>query len=69
VEEFRKIISEYRSVLLVKFRSPANCSIYKYWLDPDAPKEKKEQADAFWKEYFIDSKNILLIMLELEVVL
>ena len=28
VEEFRKIISEYRSVLLVKFRSPAKA-------DPD----------------------------------
>jgi predicted metal-binding protein len=72
VDEFRKILSEYRAVLLVKFKSPAKadpdivCSIYKYWLDPDAPIEKKEQADAFWKEYFEYSKNILLTMLELE---
>ena len=72
VEEFRKIISEYRSVLLVKFKSTAKtdpdiiCSIYKYWLDPDTPVEKREQADAFWKDYFMQSKNILLTMLELE---
>ena len=42
------------------------CSIYKYWLDPDTPVEKREQADAFWKDYFMQSKNILLTMLELE---
>lgn len=42
VDEFRKILFEYRYVLLVKFRSPARaepdviCSIYRYWLDPDA---------------------------------
>ncbi len=72
VDEFRKILSEYHHVLLVKFKSPAKaepdviCSIYRYWLDPDAPAEKKEQADTFWKEYFGESKNILLTMLELE---
>ncbi len=71
-EEFRKILSEYSYVMLVKFRSPAKaepdviCSIYRYWLDPDAPAKKKEQADTFWKEYFGESKNILLTMLELE---
>ncbi len=42
-DEFRKILAEYRYALLVKFISPANaepdviCSIYRYWLDPDAP--------------------------------
>jgi predicted metal-binding protein len=47
-DEFRKILSEYRYALVVKFNSPAIaepdiiCSIYKYWLDPDAPPEKKE---------------------------
>jgi len=72
VDEFRKILSEYHHVLLVKFKSPARadpdviCSIYKYWLDPDSPTEKKEQADRFWKDYFGESKNILLTMLELE---
>jgi len=71
-DEFRKILSEYRYALLVKFSSPANtepdiiCSIYKYWLDPDAPPEKKEKADTFWKEYLGENKRILLAMLELE---
>ena len=72
LRRLRKILSEYHHVLLVKFKSPAKaepdviCSIYRYWLDPDAPAEKKEQADTFWKEYFGESKNILLTMLELE---
>jgi predicted metal-binding protein len=72
VDEFRKILSEYHHVLLVKFKSPARaepdviCSIYRYWLDPDAPAEKKDQADTFWREYFGESKNILMAMLELE---
>jgi len=72
VDEFRKILSEYSYVMLVKFSSPARaendviCSIYRYWLDPDAPQDKKEQADAFWKDYFGESKRILLAMLELE---
>jgi predicted metal-binding protein len=72
VDEFRKILSEYSYVMLVKFSSPARaendviCSIYRYWLDPKAPADKKEQADAFWKDYFGESKRILLAMLELE---
>ncbi|MDD4652919.1 MAG: DUF2284 domain-containing protein [Methanothrix sp.] len=71
-DEFRKILSEYRYALLVKFSSSANanpdiiCSIYRYWLDPDAPPEKKETADLFWREYLGENKRILLAMLELE---
>jgi len=41
-------------------------SIYKYWLDPNAPAEKKQMAQAFWDEYFQGSKMIHPIMLELE---
>jgi predicted metal-binding protein len=71
-DEFRKIVSEYRYALLVKFRSDARVdpdiirSIYKYWLDPDSPPEKKEKAEKFWEDYFTGSKNILPVMLELE---
>jgi len=71
-DEFRKILSEYSYVLLVKFSSPAIaeqdiiCSIYKYWLDPDAPPEKKGKADTFWKEYLGENNRILRAMLELE---
>jgi predicted metal-binding protein len=71
-DEFRKILAEYRYALLVKFRSEAHadpdiaCSLYKYWLDPDAPAGKKEKAAAFWNDYFAGSKEILPVMLELE---
>jgi predicted metal-binding protein len=45
-DEFRKVLAEYRYALLVKFISPANadpdviCSIYRYWLDPEAPADR-----------------------------
>ncbi len=71
-DEFRKILAEYRCALLVKFPSKAHadpdvaCSLYKSWLDPDAPAEKKEKAAAFWNDYFAGSNKILPIMLELE---
>lgn len=71
-EQFRKILGEYRHALLVKFRSPALAgddvvqSIYRYWLDPAAPKDKKAEASKFWSDYFEYSKSILDVMLELE---
>lgn len=71
-DEFRKILSEYNYALLVKFQSPAEAepdvisSICKYWCDPDAPPEKKEMADIFWKDYFDASKGFFMAMLELE---
>ncbi|MGB7788822.1 DUF2284 domain-containing protein [Methanoregula sp.] len=71
-DEFRKILAEYRYALLVKFTSPATaepdviCSIYRYWLDPEAPADKKEQATQFWQDYFTGSKDCAPVMLELE---
>ncbi len=71
-EEFRRILGEYQYALLVKFKSPAQTdddvvrSIYKYWLDPAAPADKKEKASKFWNEYFDYSKDLHLKMLELE---
>jgi predicted metal-binding protein len=71
-DEFRKILSEYRYALLVKFISPAEaapdviCSIYKYWLDPAAPTDKKEQATQFWKDHFNGTGAFAPMMLELE---
>lgn len=70
--EFRRILGEYSYAMLVKFRSPARAdddvvkSIYKYWLDPAAPKDKKEEAVKFWADYFDYSKKMHLWMLELE---
>jgi predicted metal-binding protein len=71
-DEFRKILAEYRSALLVKFISPAEadpeviCSIYRYWLDPEAPADKKEQATQFWKDHFNGTGAFAPLMLELE---
>jgi|SRR5208337_82673 len=71
-DEFRKVLAEYRYALLVKFTSPATaepdviCSIYKYWLDPEAPADKKEKATQFWQDYFTGSKDCAPVMLELE---
>jgi predicted metal-binding protein len=71
-DEFRKILAEYKYALLVKFISPANaepdviCSIYRYWLDPAAPADKKERATLFWKAHFNGTGAFAPMMLELE---
>ncbi|MFH0966769.1 MAG: DUF2284 domain-containing protein [Methanobacteriota archaeon] len=71
-DEFKKILSEYRYALLVKFISPAIaepdviCSIYRYWLDPKAPEEKKKKAEKFWNDHFDGTRNFSPVMLELE---
>ncbi|PWR73737.1 DUF2284 domain-containing protein [Methanospirillum lacunae] len=71
-EEFRKILSEYTYALLVGFISPAHadedviCSIYRYWLDPKAPADKKEKATQFWTDHFNGTGSFAPVMLELE---
>jgi len=71
-DEFRRILGEYRFALLVKFISPATaepdviCSIYRYWLDPAAPADKKDQATGFWKDHFNGTGTFAPMMLELE---
>lgn len=71
-DEFRKILGEYRFALLVKFSSKAHahpdvmCSLYKLWLDPEVPAEKRAEAQKFWDDYFNGSREILPVMLELE---
>jgi len=71
-DEFRKILAEYHSALLVKFVSPAQaepdviCSVYRYWLDPAAPADKKAQAEKFWKDHFNGTGAFAPMMLELE---
>jgi len=58
--------------LIVKFPSPAQSdddqinSIYKSWLDPDSPEEKKQDNTRFWSEYFAVSPRGLDVMLEWE---
>ena len=71
-DEFRKILSEYNTALLVKFLSPAEaepdviCSVYRYWLDPDAPADKKAQAEKFWADHRDGTRAFAPAMLELE---
>ena len=71
-EEFRRILAEYNVALLVKFISPAIaepdviCSIYRYWLDPAAPEEKKQKAESFWNDHFNGTKTFAPLMLDLE---
>jgi predicted metal-binding protein len=71
-DEFRKILSEYRYALLVKFLSPATaepdvmCSIYRNWVDPEAPADKKEKAVQFWKDHARGTTLFAPLMLELE---
>jgi predicted metal-binding protein len=71
-DEFRKILAEYRYALLVKFISPAQAdpevisSIYRYWLDPCAPADKKAEAEKFWKDHFNGTGAFAPMMLELE---
>lgn len=70
--EFSRILGEYRFALLVQFESSATAdrevtrSLYRSWLDPSSPPERREQAARFWEEYFEDSTRILSVMLELE---
>ncbi|HWR25632.1 MAG TPA: DUF2284 domain-containing protein [Methanosarcina sp.] len=72
VDEFREILKEYSYALLVKFRSPAvadeeiSKALYKTWLDPAEPEEKREKANTFWSDYFDYSKKMSFAMLELE---
>jgi len=71
-DEFRKILAEYRSVLLVKFTSPAEtdpgiiCSLQKNMFDPAADPGNRKKAEAFMKEYVDGNTQRLLTMLELE---
>jgi len=72
VDEFRKILKEYRYALLVKFQSPAVAdkdvakAPYKTWLDPEEPAAVRDKAAKFWSDYFDYSKIVLSNMLELE---
>jgi len=42
------------------------CLIYRYWLDPKAPADKKEKATQFWTDHFNGTGSFTPMMLELE---
>jgi predicted metal-binding protein len=72
VEEFRKMLSEYRWALLLKFRSQASASpgvatsLLRTEYDPGVCAEQKTEAARFWAVWKGQKREILLAVLELE---
>ena len=70
-EEFRKIVSEYRYALFMKFKSQAkgDSEVIKYLTkteDPSVSKEMKAKVDSFWSAWNKDKKKLLNVVLQLE---
>jgi len=72
VDEFRKMLKEYRYALLIKFKSQAVIdedaakSFLRCQYDPNISKQLKEKASKFLSDWKNDKKRILLAVLELE---
>ncbi|MGA3290955.1 MAG: DUF2284 domain-containing protein [Candidatus Bathyarchaeia archaeon] len=70
-EEFRKIVSEYRYALFIKFKSKAegDAELIKYLAktdDPTVTQEMKAKVDIFWSAWKTDMKKLLDTVIELE---
>jgi predicted metal-binding protein len=71
-DEFRRILKEYRSILVIKFPADAEAkedvgrSLQKNQWDPDTFQDVKDRTKKFWEDWGHDKKRILLAMLELE---
>jgi predicted metal-binding protein len=72
VDEFRKMLKDYRFALFLKFETSAETSddvaqsVMRYMYDPDVPASLKEKAQSYYANWLVDAKRILLAMLELE---
>jgi len=72
VDEFRKMLGEYRWALLLKFRSRAQAgpevasSLLRTEYDPGICAERKTEAAQFWAVWKDQKRKILLAVLELE---
>ena len=69
--EFRKIVSEYRYALFMKFKSQAegDAELIKYLTktnDPTVPQEMKAKVESFWSAWKDDVKKLLSTVIELE---
>ncbi len=69
--KFRKIVSEYRYALFMKFKSQAegDAELIKYLAktdNPTVPQEMKVKVENFWSTWKIDMKKLLDTVLELE---
>ncbi len=71
-DEFRRMLREYRKVLIVKFSAEAEAeedvgrSLHKNQYSPETPSTLREGTKDFWKAWGGDKKRILLAMLALE---
>ena len=71
-DEFRNMLREYRSVLIVKFPAEAEAeegvgrSLHKHQYSPETSSVLREETKDFWNAWGRDKKRILLAMLDLE---
>lgn len=71
-QEFRKILKEYRAILIAKFPAVAEAdedvgrSLVKYLSAPDTPADLRTRTKEFWDTWGGDKRRILLAMLALE---
>ena len=71
-QEFRKILREYRAILIAKFPAEAEAdedvgrSLVKNLCAPDTPADLRTRTKEFWDTWGGDKKRILLAMLALE---
>jgi predicted metal-binding protein len=72
VDEFRKMLKDYRYALFMKFKAESKTdedvarNLMRYLYDPDVSSELKEKAQKFYADWSEDAKRILLLILELE---
>ncbi len=72
VEEFRRMLGDYRYALFLKYRSDAKAeeavskNLMRNLYDPDAPPDLKRKAQKFYSDWTADAKRILLAVLDLE---
>ena len=71
-DEFRKILKEYKDVLVVKFQAKAEAeedvgrSLLRNQFDGSTPLDIKERTKQFWETWAKDKNEFLLAMLALE---
>lgn len=71
-DAFRRMLKEYRKVLIVKFPSEAEAEedvgrgLHKNQYSPETPLDLKERTKDFWEAWGGDKRRILLAMLDLE---
>ena len=72
VDEFRKMLKDYKYALIVKFKSPAEAdkdvsrNLLRSQYDSTISRDLREKASKFWSDWKNDKKRILLAALELE---